>query len=149
VVLDGKQRVDGIELGAGGAITSRLQLFGGYTLLNSKIVESNTPAELGRRMINTPRHSVNLWSTWSPLERLQMGGGVRLADTRYGNTTNTRSVDGYATVDAMASYRLHRFVDLRLNLYNLNNAFYFDRLGGGHLIPGPARSAVTGITLHF
>jgi catecholate siderophore receptor len=148
VVLDGLQRVNGIELGAGGFITSRWHLFGGYTLMDGKIVESNTPAEVGRRMINTPSHSVNTWTTWS-LQRLQLGGGLRIASRRYGNTTNTRSVDAYATVDAMASYRLHRVVDLRLNLYNLNNAYYFDRLAGGHLIPGPSRAAVVGTTFHF
>jgi outer membrane receptor for monomeric catechols len=80
---------------------------------------------------------------------LQIGGGARFAGKRYGNLSNTRSVDGYATVDAMVSYRVHRFVDLRLNLYNLNDAYYFDRLGGGHLIPGPARSAVIGTSFHF
>jgi catecholate siderophore receptor len=148
VVLDGKQRVNGIELGAGGFVTGNWHLFGGYTMMNSEILESNVPAEVGRRMINTPKHSVNLWSTWS-LQRLQLGGGVRYAGKRYGNTINTRSVDGYSTVDAMVGYRVHRTVDLRLNLYNLNNAFYFDRLGGGHLIPGPSRSAVIGTNFHF
>ena len=36
----------------------------------------------------------------------------------------------------MASCPLTEHIDLRLNLYNLNNAYYFDRLGGGHLVPG-------------
>jgi catecholate siderophore receptor len=148
IVLDGRQRVDGIELGAGGSITSKWQVFGGYTLMDNKIIDSNTPAEVGRRMINTPKHSLNLWSTWT-LKRFQLGGGIRVTGKRYGNTINTRFVDGYATADAMASYRLHHFVDLRLNLYNLNDAFYFDRLGGGHLVPGPARAAVIGTTFHL
>jgi hypothetical protein len=52
------------------------------------------------------------------LERFQLGGGLRLADRRYGNTANTRSVGGYATVYAMASHRVHRFVDLRDPLYS-------------------------------
>jgi catecholate siderophore receptor len=148
IVLDGKQRVNGIELGAGGFVTRHWHVFGGYTLLDSRIVESNNAAEEGSRMINTPKHSASVWSTYT-LRRLQLGGGVRFASMRYGNLTNTRSVDGYTTVDAMASYQVSRFMDLRLNLYNLNNAFYFDRLGGGHLIPGPARSALLGTTFHF
>lgn len=99
-------------------------------------------------MINTPEHSVSFWSTYS-FERFQFGGGVRYAGKRYGNTSNTRWVDGYATVDAMLSYRLHRAADVRLNVFNLNDAFYFDRLGGGHLIPGAARSAVLGTAFRF
>ena len=148
IVLDGKQRVNGIELGMGGMITRRWQVFSGYTLLDSRIVETNTLADLGNRMINTPRHSFNFWSTYS-LRRLQFGGGARFATKRYGNLSNTRSVDGYGTIDGMVSYRVHQYMDLRLNLYNLNDAFYFDRLGGGHLIPGAARSAVIGTTFHF
>ena len=133
---------------AGGFVTRSWHVFGGYTIMDGKIAESNTPGEVGRRMINTPKHSVSMWTTWS-IQRLQLGGGVRYAAKRYGNLINTRSVDGYATADATASYRLHRFVDLRLNVYNFNNAFYFDRLGGGHLVPGPGRSAVVGTTFHF
>ena len=44
----------------------------------------------------------------------------------------------YGTVDAMGSFN-GPHLDLRLNLTNLNNAYYFDRLGGGHLIPGASR----------
>ena len=144
-----KAACERVELGVGGMVTRKLNVFGGYTLMNSKIIESNTPGEEGKQMINTPKHSVNLWSTWTPLPRLQIGGGVRFVGSRYGNTTNTRYIGSYTTGDAMVSYRVHRYVDLRVNLYNLNDAYYFDRLGGGHLIPGPARSAVVGTTVHF
>ena len=44
---------------------------------------------------------------------------------------------------------LTKGIDLRLNLYNLNNAYYFDRLGGGHLIPGAGRSANISTTFRF
>lgn len=148
VVLDGRQRVNGIELGVGGQINRRWQLYSGYTLLDGKIVDSNTATEVGKRMINTPRHSLSVWTTYT-YRKLQFGGGPRFVGKRYGNLLNSRSVGSYATMDAMASYRLHRLVDLRVNAYNLNNAFYFDRLGGGHLIPGAGRSAVVGTTFHF
>ena len=68
---------------------------------------------------------------------------------RYGNNTNTRFVDSYSTVDAMASYRVNRHLDLRLNVSNLNNAYYFERLGGGHLIPGASRYALVTTSFHF
>jgi catecholate siderophore receptor len=34
-------------------------------------------------------------------------------------------------------------------LYNLNDAYYFDRLGGGHLIPGAGRSAMVSTNFRF
>ena len=58
---------------------------------------------------------------------------------RYGNNTNTRSVDGFGTIDAMGSLQGSRYLDLRLNMSNLNDAYYFERLGGGHLVPGASR----------
>jgi len=147
-VLQGEQRVNGIEFGAAGSVTRELRIFAGYTFLDSKIIDSNTPAELGMRLINTPKHSFNLWTTYS-LRKIHIGGGARFVDDRFGNTINTRKVGDYWTVDGMVTYSVHRHLDLRLNLYNLNDAFYFDRLGGGHLIPGAARSVMLSTNFRF
>jgi catecholate siderophore receptor len=147
-VLEGEQRVAGVELGVSGFITRQWRLFGAYTYLGSRILNSNNPAEVGKELINTPPHSVNIWSTYR-IRKLELGGGARFIDRRFGNTTNTRRVSGYWTVDAMASYPVMNHLDLRLNLYNLNNAYYFERLGGGHLIPGPARAAMLSANFLF
>jgi catecholate siderophore receptor len=147
-VLQGRQRVAGTELGVSGFVTRRLRMFGAYTYLGSKILDSNNPAEQGNRLINTPPHSFNLWTTYS-FGKLELGGGARFIGRRFSNTTNTRQVDGYWTADAMASYPVGRHLSLRLNLYNLNDAYYFERLGGGHLIPGPSRAAMVSTNFHF
>jgi len=137
-VLQGNQRVNGIELGAAGNLSRAWQVFGAYTLLDSRILDSNNPAEVGKRFINTPRNSFNIWTTYQ-FRKLTVGGGPRFVGRRFGNNTNTREVESYWTIDGMASYQLTSHIDLRLNLYNLNDAYYFDRLGGGHIVPGPAR----------
>jgi outer membrane receptor for monomeric catechols len=41
----------------------------------------------------------------------------------------------------MAAVQVNSHLDLRVNMFNLTDEYYFDRLGGGHLIPGPARAA--------
>lgn len=46
-VLDGRQRVRGVEMGATGYITPKWMVFGGYSFLDSEIVESNNAAEVG------------------------------------------------------------------------------------------------------
>jgi len=148
-VLDGRQRVDGIELGFTGNITRRWNVFGAYTLLDSEIVESNTPAEIGKHLLNTPRNSMNIWTTYESRWKFTLGGGIRIVGHRYGNNINTRQVDSYWTLDMLASYPINKHLDLRLNLYNLNNAYYYDRLGGGHLVPGAARSANLSLGLRF
>ncbi|MFN7935807.1 MAG: TonB-dependent siderophore receptor [Bryobacteraceae bacterium] len=147
-VLSGTQRANGFELSATGNITSKLRLFAAYTYIDGKIVKSNTPAEVGMHFQNTPKNSFSIWTSYS-VKRLSLGVGPRFVDKRYGNNTNTRSVPHYWTLDALASFPVNSRVDLRLNLYNLNNAFYFDRLGGGHLIPGAGRSASIAMGFRF
>ena len=139
-VLEGEQRVHGIELGVTGSISRDWKVFGAYTFLDSEIVDSNTPLEVGKSLQNTPRNSLSLWSSYTLPWKLSFGGGARFAGERFGNNTNTRRVDGYYTIDGMVSYPVTSHIDLRLNLYNLNDAFYFDRLAGGHLIPGAGRA---------
>jgi catecholate siderophore receptor len=148
-VLQGRQRVQGIELGASGGITRSLRVFGAYTLLDSEIVKSNTPAEVGRRIQNTPRNSFNIWMTYLLPHRITLGGGPRFVGRRFGNNINTRQVESYWLLDAMASFPVSKHLDLRLNLYNLTNEYYFDRLGGGHLIPGAGRSALVSAGFRF
>jgi catecholate siderophore receptor len=148
-VLDGEQRVDGVELSASGRVARGWQLFTAYTFLDSEIVKSNTATEVGREILNTPRHSFSLWTTYTSRARFEVGGGARHVGRRFGNNTNTRQVDGYWLLDVMASYPLSRHVDLRLNINNLTDEYYFDRLGGGHLVPGAARSVMLSTGFHF
>ena len=149
IVLDGKQKVDGIELGATGNFTRNWSVLAGYTLFAGKVTESNNPAELGNKLTNTPRNSFSLWTTYQFPFRLGIGGGARYVDRRYSNTTNNRFVEGYWTVDATASYQVNKYVDFRLNLNNISDKFYFDRITGGQVVPGAARTIYLSTNFHF
>jgi catecholate siderophore receptor len=148
-VLEGKQRVDGIELSVEGNLTKAWQVLAGYTFLDSTTLESNNRDEIGKELVNTPPNSFNVWSTYTLRNRFHFGGGARFVDRRFGNTINTRFVDAYWTFDVMASYPISEHIDLKLNLYNLTDKFYFDRIGGGHIVPGPGRAAVFGAGFRF
>ena len=156
-VLEGKQRVDGAELSVEGNITRAWQVLAGYTFLDSMTVESNNlvnvngvlVSEVGKELVNTPRNSFNVWSTYRLPSGFHFGGGARFVDRRFGNTINTRVVDAYWTFDAMASYPLTDHIDLKLNLFNLTDKFYFDRIGGGHIVPGPGRAAMISTSFRF
>jgi catecholate siderophore receptor len=147
-VLAGRQVSQGLELSASGGITRSLRLLGAYTLIDARIRSSNTPAEVGRKFQNTPRNSASVWVTYTA-RRFTVGIGPRFIGKRYGNNTNTRFVDSYYTIDAMASYQVNRHFDVRFNVSNLNDAYYFERLGGGHLIPGASRYAMVSTNLRF
>ena len=155
--LDGDQRIDGIEFSATGNITRNWQIFSGYTFLDSEIVRSNTAptiidgvpiSEVGKQLVNTPRNSFNLWTTYR-LDKLFLGGGPRYVGKRYGNNINTRFVDSYWVVDTMMSYQLTKNIDLRLNMNNLADKFYIDRIGGGHIVPGAGRSILVSTGFNF
>ena len=156
-ILDGRQRVDGIELSATGNITGRWNILSGYTLLSSRIVESNAFTtvsnvkiyEVGNRFINTPRNSFSLYSTYKLPFKASIGGGARFVDLRYANTINTRFVDSYWLYEATASYQITKHIDVRLNGYNLGNKYYFDRISGGHAVPGPGRSLLVSTGFRF
>ena len=147
-VLSGRQVSQGIELSASGAITRNLRVLGAYSLIDARIRSSNTPAEVGRFFQNTPRNSASVWATYTA-KRFTVGLGPRFMGKRFGNNLNTRKVDAYATLDAMGSFNVSRYLDLQLNLSNLNDSYYFERLGGGHLIPGPSRYVRVTTNFHF
>lgn len=147
-VLAGTQVSKGIELSLTGAVTRNLRVMGSYTLIDARIERSNTPAEVGRYFQNTPRNSASVWATYSR-GKFSAGLGPRWVGKRWGNNINTRWVDSYWTVDMMVGYTYNSHLDMRFNLSNLNDRYYFDRLGGGHLIPGQARTALMSTNVHF
>jgi catecholate siderophore receptor len=156
-VLDGEQRVQGVEFSATGSISRNWQIFAGYTFLDSEILKTNTlPTvvngvpfyELGKELINTPRNSFNLWTTYT-LGKFYFGGGPRFVDKRYGNNINTRWVDSYWLVDLLASYQLTKNIDVRVNLNNLTDKYYIDRIGGGHIVPGAGRVVLVSTGFRF
>ena len=149
VVLDGEQRVDGVEVGAAGRITEKWQVFGGYAFMDSEIKDSNNPLEVGNELANTPNHTFSLWTTYQLPWNLEVGGGAQYKSSRYSSNLNNREADGYVTFDAMAGWNVSKNFGLRLNVYNLTDEEYIDQVGGGHFVPGAGISATLTATLRF
>ena len=147
LVLDGKQRVDGFEIGATGRITEDWQVIGSYTYLDSEVRKSNTATEVGNRLGNVPKHSGSLWTLYKLPQGVEIGGGVRYVSSRYTNVANTRKVGDYWLADATVGYDINAKTTLRVNVFNIFDERYADALSGGHFIPGAGRSAVA--TLAF
>ncbi|MEP6914060.1 MAG: TonB-dependent siderophore receptor [Acidobacteriota bacterium] len=140
-VLDGRQRVRGVEAGAAGRLTSRWELYGGYAFMSSAIRASNTAAELENDLTLTPRQTFNLWTTFRLPWDTTVGGGAQFMDTVFRNTLNTTGVPSYWVFSAMGARDIGPHLTVRVNANNLSGAQYVDRVGGGHFIPGPGRSA--------
>jgi catecholate siderophore receptor len=148
-VLKGEQRIRGLELGLTGNLNSRWSTFFGYTWLNSEILKSNTAAERGSDLANSPEHSASLWTTYRLARGFELGGGVQYIGDRLNSATTQRLAPAYTLVDATAAYQVNQRLTLRLNVNNLTDERYIDRVGGGHFIPGAGRSVALTTALDF
>jgi len=154
LVLEGNQRVLGMEYGINGNVTKDWAVFAGYTILDSEITKSKVAGDLGKELGNTPRHSLNFWTTYQLPFNLTVGGGAqyvgdRFNDTRLNNVANIRKAPGYTLFDAMLAYKLNENITFRVNAYNLTDQEYIGSVGGGHFIPGTGRSVVAATEFQF
>jgi catecholate siderophore receptor len=182
-VLDGRARVDGIALGASGNITPNWTIFANYTYLNGKVLQSvsdfclanpgpdcGTTAAIrdpqaGDDLIQTPRHSGSLFTTYRFPFGLQVGYGLSYQGSF---ALNQRTLpqrhqfrsDDYLIHRLFVAYEIREGLSAQLNVQNLTNAHYFtnirnnvDRntgaIRGGWAVPGEARSAVLSLFYNF
>jgi catecholate siderophore receptor len=146
MVLEGAQRVQGFNVGVTGTLTSRWRMIASYTNLDSEIREHTNPYIVGQVLPSTPRHSLSLWTTLTPLENLTLGGGAVYQDVTVTNNPTSETVaflkvPNFWRFDAFASYTLWNRVDLQLNVNNITNALYYEQYYDQHAVPAKARMA--------
>ncbi len=149
LVLDGEQRVQGVELGISGRIFPNLNVFAGYTYLDSEFRKSPDPTVEGNALLNVPEHSATLWATYDFLEKWQIGGGPTYVSSRYNNAANVARVPGHVLWDATLAYQLNKNFQFRLNGINLTNDHYYSSLSGGHVLPGNGRTFIFSTSFKF
>jgi catecholate siderophore receptor len=158
-VLGGEQRVRGFEVGVAGSITEHWKVFGGYTYLDSEVRKTTDTfadpftgeirSRRGRELPQTPEHSFSLWTTYSLPWDIEIGAGTQYVGSRFSTTDNLREAPDYWLVDAMISKQITKNVKAQINVYNLADEEYIDRVGGGHFIPGAGRTGVLTIGVNF
>jgi len=179
-VLDGESRVDGLALGLSGNITPDWSIFANYTYLKSKLIQSVSNACLatpsvacanrnasgtliiadpaaGDELVQTPKHSGSLFTTYTLPFGLQIGygftyqGRFALNQSVLLNQVQFRSKD-YLTHRAFVSYNFNNGLTAQINVQNFTNEKYYTGIrnnitaatgvvSGGWATPGEARSA--------
>ncbi|RYD48014.1 MAG: TonB-dependent receptor, partial [Verrucomicrobiaceae bacterium] len=149
--LNGKERVQGFEVGFTGLITEDWRVIGGYTYLDSEVRGTDNPLEKGNSLSNTPEHSFALWTVHDLPKGFQIGLGTQFVGSRYNssNEASRQEAPSYAIFNALLGYQLNENVSFRLNGYNLTDKEYVDQVGGGHFVPGHGRSAVLTAEIKF
>jgi catecholate siderophore receptor len=154
----GEVRVQGVELGVSGNITSAWQVFGGYTYMDSELVRGPyTSVNVGDPLANTPKNSVSLFTTYRVLPRLSVGGGAYYVSKSFGGNqsgagggTNKVYAPSYTRYDAFASWKVSDKADLQLNVQNLTDERYILRTNGvHHADPAPGRQAILTLNVKY
>jgi len=144
-VLAGNARAEGFELLAQGHITDQWMVLAGYTYLQATVISSPDP-DVGNRLQNSPRHSIKVWSSYDVTPDLTLGGGVDYQSSRIPNPLPDanhflQQVPGYATISAVARYRINDMFSVQLNIDNIADRRYYDGLDDDHVEVGAGRSA--------
>jgi len=182
-VLDGRSRVDGLALGASGNLTPNWTIFANYTWLDGEIRQSvsdfclanpsaaclNSAAipdpQAGDRLIQTPKHSGSLFTTYRLPFGLEIGygltyqGSFTINQRTLLNRTQYRS-DDYLIHRLFFSYPVTEGLTAQLNIQNVTDEHYLTSIrtvvsattgamGNGWAAPGEGRSAVLSLFYSF
>ena len=141
---NGTIRVRGERIGISGKLTPQWLVFGGYTHLDARIISAIAVGTQGMVPANTPADTATLWSTYAVTPQWEVGGGATYMSGRFLNNTDLVRVPGYTRLDATIAWHQPRY-DIRLNIFNLADAKYYDSLiqsDGGRAVPGAGRTAM-------
>ena len=154
-VNDGRNRVDGVTLGATGNISDAWTIFANYTYLDSKVIQSisdyrksqgEVDTQAGNPMTNNPKHSGSLFTTYTLPFGLELGYGLTYQGSWYlSNVTGAPmyKTDDYLVHRAMLSYPVTEKLSAQLNVQNFTNEKYYTSVrNNGWANPGEGRSWV-------
>lgn len=153
LVDTGEYRVRGIEFGFSGNITSALSIYGGAVFMDSEILKSENPNNVGKDFANIAHTTFNLLAKYKVTDRLTIGGQATYRGEVQGGSfaaTNNNELPSYWRFDALAEYQVSKNIDLQINVVNLTNETYYDafyRSGSPYVYVAPGRAAYA--TLKF
>jgi len=154
----GEAEVQGLELGVSGNITSKWQVFGGYTWMDSELVSGTyNNVNVGDSLANTPEHTASLFTTYRVMPKLSLGGGVYYVGKSFGGNQGGAGGGGnriyapeYTRLDLFASYDISDRASLQLNVQNAGDEEYIIRTNGVHHADvAPARSAILTLNVRY
>ncbi|MBV4537315.1 TonB-dependent siderophore receptor [Pseudomonas urmiensis] len=156
-VQQGQQKNTGLELGASGWVTSRLQIQASAAAIRARVQNSGTDAYEGHQAINVPTLRAALQAEYSlPVAGLALLGGARYSASKYASQAGNVEVGGYTVFDVGSRYRTTvggYDTVLRLTVDNVFDKRYWrdvgDYLGDNYLFQGAPRTARLSATVSF
>jgi len=149
----GLTRARGAELAADAAPAPAIRVRGGYTFLDSEIVDSTSPSSVvlapGKWLFRRPRHSGFVDASWSRGRIAATVSGVfvgRFVDSDFASLQPPiLEHPPYSTWDARLSYSVAPRAAILMSIDNLANADYMEPLG----YPALKRAIRVGLRIGF
>lgn len=152
LILVGEQRSRGMEITVSGTPIGKLEIYGGYALLDARITKSNNVSSgvslQGRLAQLTPRNSGNLWLTYQLPKQFRLGWGAFARTKIYTSANNLVVLPGFVRFDASLAWRSERHYEISLNVKNLLNRRYYETANGDNNIT-PGASLNGSVTLRY
>lgn len=152
----GRKRVQGVELSAIGEITRNWSLSAGYTWMDTSVEAGRLITANGANSLTyTPKSAFTSWTSYAFPFGLKVGGGLRYSGRLLRGSDGAVGTPAYAedywVTDAMAQYAVNRWLDLRVNVYNLFDKRYVAAINksGYRYTPGAPRWASVTANFHF
>ncbi|NWK99030.1 TonB-dependent receptor [Sphingobium lactosutens] len=178
VAFIGERLIKGIEVGFNGNITPEWNVFGGYTYMDSEIVDGGFTAttvsgvtlyapsvNTGKQFPNTPKHSLTAFTNYKITPAFTVGGGAIYMAKVYGGYSDTRTITNGAVVitkelarmvpsywrfDGNASYSFSDAINLQVNVNNVFNKRYYDKAYSAHYANQAAgRTAIVTLNIKY
>ncbi|MNT21411.1 Ferrichrome receptor FcuA precursor [compost metagenome] len=156
-VQQGQQKNIGLELGASGWLTERLQINASAAAIRARVKNSGTADYEDHQALNVPNFRAALQADYSlPIPGLALLGGARYSASKYANQAGTVEVGSYAVFDVGSRYstRIAGYdTTLRLMVDNVFDKRYWrdagEYLGDGYLFQGAPRTARVSASVSF
>jgi catecholate siderophore receptor len=103
-------------------------VFGGLVLMETKVLKSATPANVGLRLANIANQSFNLLSKYQINDVFEVGGQATYASSIYGGTlaANPNKLPAHWRFDAFVEAKLAPTVTAKLFATNIFDKLYYD-----------------------
>lgn len=152
----GKNRVEGFELSVVGNLTKDLSMQLGFAKMESKIIESHDPEDVGKPLANFANESANLLVRYQATPALSAGLAATFKGRMYvgqpdAAANTNRKVPSYTSFDVFANYRISPAMSLRFNANNITDEdiFVAGYRSGGFVYIGERRNAYVTLTYDF
>jgi catecholate siderophore receptor len=149
------RRVQGVELGLTGKVTDAWTVQLGYAYLDSEVLSSSTPTNVGHRVQGVPEHSASVWTTYdvghhfgSLPGRLLVGGGVTYDDGYFAASDNVTFIPSTFSVDALISYE-YKNLRMAVNGYNLTDELNYGSAFSTRAVPSAGRTVTLTVGAKF